>query len=74
MTNQEKAESCGEYVRDSLDCLRLEEEFTQAGLNHFRMSNTGMIKQDWSTERDRVVEGARQAAHWGRLALAERSA
>ena len=62
MTNREKAESCGEFVRDGLDCL---------GLSDVGWRNWGQtIQQDWAIERDAVVEGARQAGHWGRLARA----
>ena len=61
MTNREKAESCGEFVRDGLDALR---DTPDRGV-------LGHIIGDWATERDHIVEGARQAGHWGRLALVQ---
>ncbi len=60
MTNRERAESCGEFVRDGLDCLPDVDSLSG-----------WTIVYDWSIERDHIVEGARQAGHWGRLALAE---
>ncbi len=55
MTNTEKAESCGEYVRDGLDAL------------HDCPCEPPLY--GWVLSRDMVVDGARQAGHWGRLAL-----
>ena len=56
MTNREKAESCGEFVRDGLAALQ---EYPYRPIN------------GWTIDRECVIEGARQAAHWGRLALAD---
>lgn len=70
MTNQEKAESCGEFVRDGLDalgCFGLSDVAWFASIvNH---GPHDLTRGPWIIERDDIVEGARQAGHWGRLAL-----
>ncbi|KKN52713.1 hypothetical protein LCGC14_0609940 [marine sediment metagenome] len=59
MTNQQKAESCGEFTRIGIDALQdLPYEPVIGG---------------WALDRDCVVEAASQAGHWGRLALAEQT-
>lgn len=59
MTNREKAESCGEFVRDGLDLLSDDVQWPS---------------WSYAISRDQIVEGARQAGHWGRLALADKEA
>ena len=61
MTNQQKAEACGEYVRGGLDALT---DYRYIGI-------AGLIIESFLEEQDLVVRGARRAGHWGRLALAE---
>lgn len=59
MTNREKAERCGESVRDGLLILADNHKWVPAWQN------------DPVTLSNSIAEGARQAGHWGRLALAE---
>ena len=61
MTNQQKAEACGEYVRYGLDALT---DYRYIGI-------AGLIIGSFLEEQDLVVRGARRAGHWGRLALAD---
>ena len=68
MTNQQKAERCGEFVRDGLDCLSTNGTASMARYPEMRGQ---LILTDHPTLQDDIVEGARQAGHWGRLALAE---
>ena len=58
MTNQQKAESCGEFVRDGLAVL------TDDGHETCSCRKCESVRVD-------VAWGARQAGHWGRLALAD---
>ena len=62
MTNRKKAERCGEFVRDGLDAMA----------DPLCDQHRGMTRAFWHQTRDLVVDGARQAGHWGRLALGRR--
>lgn len=62
MTNREKAERCGEFVRGVLSAMRDVERIYPG------------LQRNTTVAQDQAVESARQAGHWGRLALAEKVA
>ncbi len=88
MTNQQKAESCGESVDDGIGSLwgrlALIEQSTKSigplSSNQELAESYGAFVRDGlryletvaqTDRRDQIVDDARQAGHWGRLALAE---